>query len=265
MIAISSITTYPVKSTAGWDLEDANVTSEGLEYDRKWLLLNNDNQVMTGREYPQMLRIQAVLEGGALRLSFDDEQFELDAAQVGDHLAFELWHQPVEGLDQGDAVNAWLSERLGVSCHMIAQQESIRPIPEKPGAVAEGNVSYADQAPILLLSEGSVKDLNSRLESTVSTRHFRPNIVVRGAKAYEEDQWQRVRIGDCEFDVLEACKRCVFITIDPDTLQRDAQQEPLRTLATYRKHARGSVAFGVHLVPRRLGKISIGDKIEIIK
>ncbi|MFN8414075.1 MAG: MOSC domain-containing protein [Anaerolineales bacterium] len=32
-------------------------------------------------------------------------------------------------------------------------------------------------------------------------KHFRPNIVVDGCGAFEEDTWQRVRVGDCEFEL----------------------------------------------------------------
>ena len=37
-----------------------------------------------------------------------------------------------------------------------------------------------------MLSEESVADLNTRLENPVSAKNFRPNIVIKGCKAYDE-------------------------------------------------------------------------------
>ncbi|WKX75303.1 MOSC domain-containing protein [Zobellia laminariae] len=62
-------------------------------------------------------------------------------------------------------------------------------------------ISFSDISPIHLISEESLNDLNSKLESPVTIQNFRPNIVVSGCAAYEEDNWSSITIGDCEFEV----------------------------------------------------------------
>lgn len=47
-------------------------------------------------------------------------------------------------------------------------------------------VAYPDCSPIMILSEASLADLNTRLEKKVKMDNFRPNIVVAGSNAFEE-------------------------------------------------------------------------------
>ena len=96
-------------------------------------------------------------------------------------------------------------------------------------------------------------------------QRFRPNLVVLGAPVpYDEDHWRRVRIGGIEFDCAQACRRCVFTTIDPESGVRDEHQEPLRTLSTYRRFGAGGPAFGIHLIPRGEGVVHAGDGVEVV-
>ena len=158
-----------------------------------------------------------------------------------------------------------------------------RQVLEKYGGQPGDVVGFADEGPLSVISQASLDDLNNRLEVPITMNRFRPNIVLTGSQAFQEDDWNTahqgqparmpiqagglgefVKIGDCEFQVLEGCKRCVFTTIDPESLEKRKDQEPLRTLATYRKHPRGGVSFGVLLLPRKLGTIRLGDRVEVI-
>ena len=139
-----------------------------------------------------------------------------------------------------------------------------RAVAAKSGGKTGDVVSYADEAPILLISEASLQDLNDKLKMPVSMQHFRPNLVVYGSHAFAEDQWKLIRIGEVELEIVQQCKRCIFTTINPVTQQKEANGEPLKTLATYRKLPKGGVGFGVHLIPRKLGKVKIGDQVEVI-
>ncbi len=123
-------------------------------------------------------------------------------------------------------------------------------------------ISFSDIAPIHLISEASLKDLNSKLKSPVTIDHFRPNILVSGCLAYEEDNWSSVTIGNCEFEVTLKTPRCSFTTINPVTTKVDSEQEPLRTLSTYRK-AGNYINFGVYLLPKKTGVLNITDPIKI--
>lgn len=66
---------------------------------------------------------------------------------------------------------------------------------------------YADVSPYHLITESSVEELNTRLEKPVKGNRFRGNIVVRGSKPYDEDDWAYVKIGEVVFRMLRPCDR----------------------------------------------------------
>jgi hypothetical protein len=89
---------------------------------------------------------------------------------------------------------------------------------------------------------------------------FRPNVVVSGVPAYGEDGWGRVRIGEVLARAGWPCPRCVLTTVDQDT--GIGGREPLRTLATYRRNAKGEVEFGLNVLFEGEGVLRLGDRIE---
>jgi len=106
-------------------------------------------------------------------------------------------------------------------------------------------------------------DLNNRLDKAVSMKRFRPNLVVDCEVPYAEDDWQMIAVGKCEFEVAWSCSRCLLTTVDPATGERDAGRQPLATLKSYRNAPDGPL-FGSNLIPRRLGRISVGDPVRLL-
>ena len=262
---ISELNIYPVKSTRQVSLKKSKVLPTGLAHDRKWLLIDQDKQMITARTYSELLQVQAGVERDELKITASLESFTFQAEKEEKEVSFQFFNEQLRGKYFSKEADLWFSEYLGIPCRLIHQQEVFRPMLEKRGGRPGDQVNYGDEAPILLIGEGSLKDLNTRLEDPVTMGHFRPNIVVGGSKPYAEDHWKLIRIGDCEFEVVQACRRCVFTTIDPVTRKKNKRGEPLRTLAGYRKVADGGVAFGMHLVPRKLGEIRVGDALEVLK
>ena len=66
-------------------------------------------------------------------------------------------------------------------------------------------------------------------------------------------------------DLVWACSRCIFTTVDPTTGEKDANMEPYKTLSNYRQQQDKKVYFAQNLVPRNEGIIRIGDKVEILE
>ncbi|UXP31602.1 MOSC domain-containing protein [Reichenbachiella agarivorans] len=264
MITVSDLYIYPLKSGAAVSLVTCEITATGLANDRRLAVIDADNKILTGREYPKLLGVQAAVTGQVLHLR-EKSNKEIDitiSAENNELLDIMLFKNLVQGIDLGSAAAAWVSNLLSTNCRLVAMLEHHRPLREKDGGQSGDKVNYADTSPILLLSEESLADLNQRLDSPVTMQHFRPNIVVKGCLPYEEDTWQTVEINGCLFDVHLHCPRCVFITIDPVTQQKDPNAEPLATLAKYRKQTNNAVTFGVYLVPRRLGCVKIGDSVK---
>ncbi len=265
-MTIDTITIYPVKSAKGTSLGDTAVLPYGLQYDRNWALFDADGKVITARQFPQILRMSTLLEKEHLIIYKDGKavlQLPIRAGNKAEGL--EVFKEKALGYNMGEAAHLFFSSFLQTNCYlMFMGHQFARNVAPKYGGQLTDVVGYADECPLLLISQASLEDLNSRLETPVTMQHFRPNLTVAHCEPYEEDTWKKIRIGSSEFEVSQQCKRCVFTTIDPNTQEKSPDQEPLRTLASYRKHPRGGTAFGVHLIPRKTGQININDKVEVI-
>lgn len=91
---------------------------------------------------------------------------------------------------------------------------------------------------------------------------FRGNIIIEGEVAYEEDSWNRIRIGEVTFSKPKKIARCSMITIDQKTGENFGP-EPLKTLASFRREG-NQVKFGVLWIPEHQGRIRVSDQLEIL-
>jgi len=109
------------------------------------------------------------------------------------------------------------------------------------------SIAFANESQFLLVSRASVEDVkervpNNRFGVELSFENFRPNLVIEGGQAYQEDDWQEISIGDQYFVASGPCNRCTMICVDKNTLQIGS--EPLKTLGQYRRQ-KGKILFGV--------------------
>jgi uncharacterized protein YcbX len=269
-VTISEINIYPIKSTAGISMVESEVQKIGLWQDRRRAVVSSaTNRILTARDCPQLLALSTKINGDELLVNSPNSSCSIPMNPENHEIArVKLWaNEAHPGVRFSKEVDDWFSEQLNLDCYLIYMNENCRrefptDMPSGYVGLPEDSVSYADDYPILLASEASLSELNSRLKEPVTMKHFRPNIVLSGSEAFEEDTWGRIRIGECEFELAQQCPRCVMTTINPETQQKHPQQEPLRTLAAYRRSPSGGAPFGVQLVPRRLGTIRIGDTAE---
>jgi uncharacterized protein YcbX len=156
--------------------------------------------------------------------------------------------------------SAWFSQFLGAPHELVympdAQCRRVDPTRANPGDI----VSFADGYPFLLISEGSLSDLNRRLAQPLPMERFRPNIVVAGIEPFAEDEFERVTLGDLSFRGVKRCDRCSVTTVDLETGQTG--REPLRTLAKFRLRD-SKVWFGMNLVHDGPGRLRVGDPVRV--
>ena len=164
-----------------------------------------------------------------------------------------------------EAASALLTDVVGLACRLVWLHDPHARTTDPRFAPDGSTVSFADAFPVLLAARASLADLNARLAVPVPMERFRPNLVVDGLGAWNEDRWRRCRIGDVVFAVARPCERCVVTTIDPRTGARPDPREPLRTLATFRRAEGGKVMFGQNLVPETSGVLRVGDAVEILE
>jgi hypothetical protein len=263
---LTSLTVYPLKSCAGLPLTRATVEPLGLQHDRRWMAVRPDGSFMTGRELPALVRVRAVPAPTGLHLSapgMPDLEVHLPPSDAP-RLDVTVWDDTCSAARASAQADRWLSQYLGeptVLVHVDARME--RPVDPKYAA-PEDRVGFADGFPLLLISAASLADLNQRLPHPVPMARFRPNLVVSGTAAFAEDGWKRLRIGSVELAAVKPCARCVFTTVDPETARADPEQEPLRTLSTYRRTG-GKVMFGQNIIVRRPGILQVGDAVEVLE
>ena len=175
----------------------------------------------------------------------------------------EIWGDRCEALAAEKKAESWISDYLGKRCNFVFMPDHSNRLVNQDYAIGRDQVAFSDGFPLLLISESSLCDLNSRVPEEITMKRFRPNLVVNNTDPYQEDNWKAIRIGDCELQIVKPCSRCVLTTVDPET-GKFSSREPLKTLAKYRKF-NGEVVFGQNLIPRSVGKLEVGMKVEILK
>ncbi|MCP8688651.1 MOSC domain-containing protein [Marinobacterium sedimentorum] len=261
---LSDLHIYPIKSTAGLRLERAFVEREGLAFDRRFILTDSRGRFLTARKHPALLRVRATpcVEGlilsatgcADMRLSYSQFSTRYQPVQV--------WDDEVQGQQCSEAADRWFSDYLGMPCQLLYFGSASRRVtalnPDAP-------VAFADGYPLLLIGQGSLQDLAHRCETPLSMGQFRPNLVIADSEPYAEDHWKRIRIGSLELEFVKPCSRCVMVNLDSQTALANPQQQPLRTLAKYRRGEKGQVLFGQNLVPMNEAVLEVGMEVEILE
>ena len=261
---LSQLNIYPLKSAGGISLENTILEARGLKHDRRWMVVDDSGQFMSQRTFPKMSLIITRLSNKILSLNAPGMSklcLPLIAIE-GESQVVEIWGDICEAWTVNRQATKWISEYIGKSCKLVYMPDhSNRPV-DADYAVGEDQVAFSDGFPLLLISEASLKELNRRLPERVTMKRFRPNLVVRNTEPYEEDRWEKIIIGECEFNIVKPCSRCILTTVDPEN-GKFSGKEPLETLATFRK-VNGKVVFGQNLIPTIKGTLKVGMPVVII-
>ena len=264
MYTLSEINIYPVKSLGGISLQSYEVEDRGLKYDRRWILVDEQNKFLTQREFPEMALIMVTIENDGLYLQHKTKNIELLKVPFDfDHSKRDnviIWNDTVVGEFYNKIIDGWFSEILEIKCHLVKMPESTKRIVNKN--YAENKiVSFADSFPFLIIGQASLDDLNSRMKKPLPMKRFRTNFVFTGGSPFEEDKWKKFKIGEVKFQAVKPCARCVITTTDQETAER--AEEPLFTLSKYRKLG-NNVMFGMNLIAESIGSVKLNDRIELL-
>jgi len=264
-LQVSQLAVYPLKSCKVIPLNSSRVTLSGLEFDRRYMLIDEKGLFLTARDYPALTLIEASITGTTLSLRHPQQSvsISINPDQFDDHYVnTEIWETPVRGQLTSSQFDTWFSELLNLPVKLVYfGDQSERFTSRRPDLP----VAFADGYPFLLTTEASLEDLNNSGPQVNEMERFRPNIVITGNKPFAEDTWKRIRIGNVVFENVKPCERCIFTTLDPNTAERSRKGEPLKTLAKFRLIAKEGVTFGVNLVAENEGTIHVGDEVEILE
>jgi uncharacterized protein YcbX len=260
---LTDIYIYPIKSLGGIRLNESVLEERGLQYDRRWMLVDKNGIFLTQRTIHQMALLQVELMAGGLKvLKKDDPEtnilipFEPKTEEL---IPVTVWDDTVVGQLVDNSVSKWFTNQLNMDCDLVVMPESTQRKLNPKYAVNNESVSFADGMPYLLIGQASLADLNTKLQNPVPMDRFRPNLVFSGGKAFEEDEWDKVKIGKSLFKITKPCARCVMTTIDQKTGIKG--KEPLQTLAKYRTIS-NKVMFGQNMSLLEGLTISVGDIVS---
>lgn len=269
-LTLASLHVYPLKGARGIALESADALTSGLRHDRRFLLLGADGAFVTQRSHPTLALVTTALapDGSSLALGAPGGgRAEVPLAPLSSptptkqRRIVRIWDDDVEAIDVPGPAAELLSEHLGARCSLVFMPDDVvRPV-EAPYGEAGDRVGFADAYPYLLATTASLAEVNARLDEPVPMNRFRPNLVVDGGDAYEEERHARVRIGALVFRMPKRCARCQVTTVDQATAA--VGKEPLRTLASYRSEV-NKVYFAQNLIPTSEGRLSVGDPVEYL-
>eukprot|EP00877_Chromochloris_zofingiensis_P006089 jgi/Chrzof1/1733/Cz10g19010.t1 len=309
MPTVEELVVYPVKACKGISTPLVHLDQTGFSFDRQWMIIKDDNnKFVTQRQLAKLclvtpsLPVEA-LTGGVLA---PDAVLTLSAPGMPDllvplHPAIDqavrpvlVWEWTGVAADEGETAAQWVSQYVGYPCRLVRYLGSHAPTPQATTVVgptarptdpefAVGcELRFADQFPVLVATQESLKDLNSQIPAELPMERFRPNIILAGADAgWEEDKWAAITVGGGSADkdnsplqltLVKPRSRCKVINIDQQTAI--AGEEPMDTLQrirsgkvlgwdAQRKSWTHAVFFGWHAVPRSTGIIKVADKVSV--
>ena len=260
---LQEIYIYPIKSLGGIRLTEAQVETKGLQSDRRWMLVDKNGLFMSQRTFHNMALLQVEIESHGLKVSHKQHP-ELNHSipfepETDEFIPVTIWDDTVIGQVVSPAVNRWFSQVLDVQCQLVFMPLSTERHIKEKYQVNKETVSFADAMPYLVIGQKSLDDLNRKLLVPLPMNRFRPNFVVSGGEAFQEDHWDQVKIGECIFKVTKPCARCVMTTVDQATAIKG--KEPLKTLASYRTKDK-KVLFGQNMIALTTGTIKVGDVVQ---
>ncbi|CAH2037341.1 unnamed protein product [Thlaspi arvense] len=266
---LKSVTIYPIKSCAGFSVNRWPLCKTGLLHDREWMIQGLTGETLTQKKVPEMSLISTFLD-------LEEGLLSVESTRCKDKLhiriksksynprsnEFDSHDNILESHSEETRINSWFTSAIGRQCKLLQYCSSTfkhclnRNKSHGLCRDLESNINFANEAQFLLISEESVADLNRRLDAKgkdnnqalekINPYRFRPNLVISGGEAYAEDKWRTLKIGDSQFTSLGGCNRCQMINISNGTGQVKKSNEPLTTLASYRR-VKGKILFGTLL------------------
>jgi uncharacterized protein YcbX len=117
--ASRSLFVYPVKSCAGIEVQEAVLTETGLEWDRAWMVVDDQGEFVSQRELPRMALISpscasrtwCCARPACWRCTWPWTRWKSPCARV--------WDDEVDAYDMGDTAAQWFSDFLGQKLRLV--------------------------------------------------------------------------------------------------------------------------------------------------
>ncbi|TFF35644.1 MOSC domain-containing protein [Mucilaginibacter psychrotolerans] len=265
MLQVSALYIYPIKSLGGIALDSAHVTDRGLQYDRRWMLIYENNRFLSQRENIQMALLKTSVEVDGVWVTYKPDGTSIHIPfipQTEELLEVTIWDDTCTAQLVSAEIDAWFTAKLGMPARLVYMPDSSLRQTD-PRYTSEGMVtSFSDGYPMLIIGQASLDDLNSRMPAALPMDRFRPNIVFTGGNPYSEDSMKHITINGINMYGVKLCARCVMTTVDQVNATKG--KEPLKTLAKYRAR-NNKIYFGQNLVHNGTGVMNVGDELTVLE
>jgi uncharacterized protein len=281
-VTISGLFSYPIKGCRAVAHDRAEFMTTGIAHDREWMLVDPRHapqRFITQREQPLLATIDVRV--------VNDHTIELSRASASSIVVstpnapnalrkVKVWGSEVLAYDAGDTAAEWFARALAIEASAIRLVRFCREHPRQCNPHYAGDSGahtlFADGYPVLVTNEASLADLNRRMgrneTNALPMNRFRPNVVLRGLPAWEEDFIDEISMpsesgGEVVLKLVKPCVRCEVTTTDQTSGTR-LSEEPLNTLARFRNNPDlGGVTFGWNAVVTRGGAALLGSACSV--
>ena len=270
---IARLFVYPVKSCAGVEVREAVLTETGLDLDRAWMVVDQQGRFVTQRQLPRMALVRPQIRHSEVVLRAPGMlALHLSIDSVEEPVKVRVWEDEVAAYDMGAVAAQWFTDFLGQPLRLVRfDPDERRRSDVRWTGGAEALNQFSDGFPLLVLGEAALDELNGRLAAAghppVGIERFRPNIVLAGLPAHEEDRLLQLTVAagePVELRLVKPCGRCPIPNVDPAT--GEVSPQVLATLMQYRRNEliAGKAAFGMNaIVVRGDGQtLRVGQQVD---
>jgi uncharacterized protein len=254
VIAVTALSTTPVKGTRLHRVDSVELGAAGARGDRRFFVIDRRERMVNAKRLGKLQTIVANLDDGRLTLTFPDGRVVAATPGPGEPLTARFFSRALEGRIVQGPFAAALSEHLGERVELVEPAVS---------SVDRGRAGAAS-----LISRASLAALaDAAGEPEVDGRRFRMLIEVDGIAAHAEDRWvgRAVRIGGATVRFNGHVGRCLITSRDPETGNIDLPT--LDILSRYRGEADTTepLPFGIYGQVAEAGVIRVGDPVSAVE
>jgi uncharacterized protein YcbX len=263
-VRIASLHVHPVKSCAGIAVPRAELAETGFDLDRTWMVVDPEGVFVSQRELPRMALVRTALKAdelvlrapGMLALHVGLDRVEAETSAT-------VWNDTVKAWDLGALAAQWMTDFLGRPLRLVRfdpdTPRTADPLWTRRASDAPVAAAFQDAFPLLVVSRASLDALNARLAAAghgaVGLERFRPNVVLDGLDAHDEDHVDTLAFAGADGPVVlrlvKPCVRCPIPDVDPATGESG--------------HAVGDVLRAYRADPRMDGRVTFGMNAVVVE
>lgn len=245
----------------GIELQEVNLFERGMQYDRRWMLVNVDGEFITQRTVANIALFQCSIDNG-LQVTYQGEAISINLDEYSNKkILTTVWENEVYAYEVNSKVSDWFSRQLDIDCRLVRMVDEFHIYKELIKGPKQTKVSFADGYPYSIIGTASLDELSHRVGEEIPVNRFRANIIVKTIVPHEEDLWDELRIGDSKLLVIKPSARCLVVNIDQTSAEN--KKQPLKELASYRMKE-NKVNFGANMICLVEGVIRVGDALHLI-